>query len=92
MSPFLAFLIAAGLALSESVQLEVVKLIGLTVTTVASSFAAWLAFKNRNLLDTRRKEVREDVDTGAVVVVEERRSGNGTDGTQGTETRRREDA
>jgi hypothetical protein len=78
MTPALAMVICTSLAISEAVQLEVVKLIALCVTTGASLYAARIATKNRTAINRRRKEVRElDDPDGRVLVIEERRSSPG---------------
>lgn len=77
MTPKLALAICASLAVSESVQLELIKLIALTVTTGASTFAAWLAYKNRSTVKDVQKTVRQKRhatrEGEPPVIVEERR-------------------
>jgi membrane protein implicated in regulation of membrane protease activity len=71
--PSLCALVTATLALTESVQLEIVKVVGLAITSVASVAGAYLAYRNSAAIGRRRKETREDPSGERVTVVEERR-------------------
>lgn len=71
---------AVSIGLSESVQLELVKTAGVVVASLTSSFAAWLAYKNRNTVknverkvERKRRAVR-DADNEQVLVLEDQRS------------------
>lgn len=85
LTPFLALLVAGGLAVSEAVQLELIRVLGLLVASTASVIAAYLTYRERKTNRRYRNEMREKVDrkrkavrgneTGdGVVVVEERRN------------------
>ncbi len=65
--------VIAGLAVAETVQLEIVKTVGVAIAAVGSAFGAWLSYKQlvethkiKNAVNRRRHATRAGENTVVV--------------------------